>query len=199
MQIPDVQVYTFLQDVQAMYNPEFIIKTDDDVYIRQAVQRPKLSLHMSSSLYINTLLDAQFGHLLPVSISTNSFALPAMCIVIVFVLPGTQMQQGYWFRPPDEICCIPNAATLHVKHAGCLHNSCLVMLLHASHYTLNSTVTACAAPLSQHAQHSHHSMCSIPITSKSLLCQQTITHGICLAAPTAKHWYDPMKLPLQRL
>lgn len=29
-----LKVYTFLQDVQAMYNPEFIIKTDDDVYIR---------------------------------------------------------------------------------------------------------------------------------------------------------------------
>lgn len=30
-----MQVYTFLQDVQAAYNPAFIIKTDDDLYIRQ--------------------------------------------------------------------------------------------------------------------------------------------------------------------
>jgi len=51
-------VYTFLQDVQAMYNPEFIIKTDDDVYIRQAVQQPTLSLSIFSSLYMNSLLDA---------------------------------------------------------------------------------------------------------------------------------------------
>lgn len=55
-----VQVYTFLQDVQAMYNPEFIIKTDDDVYIRQAVhvQKTRLPLTISSLLYINSLLDA---------------------------------------------------------------------------------------------------------------------------------------------
>jgi len=173
-----VQVYTFLQDVQAMYNPEFIIKTDDDVYIRQAVQKTTLSLSMSSSLCINPLLDAQFGHVLSVPISTNSFALPAMCIVFVFVLPGTQMQQGYWFRPPDEICCIPNAASrmLHVKHAGCLHTSCLVMLLHASHYTLNSTVTACAAPLSQHAQHPHHSVHSTPITACTAPPSQHVQH-----------------------
>lgn len=29
-----LKVYTFLQDVQAAYNPAFIIKTDDDLYIR---------------------------------------------------------------------------------------------------------------------------------------------------------------------
>ncbi|KAL0025605.1 hypothetical protein WJX79_007394 [Trebouxia sp. C0005] len=29
-----LKAYMFLQDVQARYNPEFIIKTDDDVYIR---------------------------------------------------------------------------------------------------------------------------------------------------------------------
>jgi len=46
-----VQVYTFLQDVQAMYNPEFIIKTDDDLYIRQAVQKTRLSLSMSTFPY----------------------------------------------------------------------------------------------------------------------------------------------------
>ena len=53
-----MQVYTFLQDVQAMHNPEFIIKTDDDVYIRQAVHKTRLSLSMFSLLYMNSLLDA---------------------------------------------------------------------------------------------------------------------------------------------
>lgn len=29
-----LQVYTFLQDVQAKLNPAYIVKTDDDLYIR---------------------------------------------------------------------------------------------------------------------------------------------------------------------
>ncbi len=159
-----------------MYNPEFIIKTDDDVYIRQAVQKTESSLSMFSLLYTNSLLDAQFGHVLPVPVSTNSFALPAMCIVVAFALPG--MQQAYWFRPPDEICCIPmlrpqcchatcQACWMPSHQLSCDVVACKPLQFEQRSHSMRSTpITACAALPSQHAQHPHHSMRSIPITSK---------------------------------
>ncbi len=99
---------------------------------------------------------------------------------------------GHLMRSAASQCCVPNAATLHVKHAGCLHTSCLVMLLHASHCSLNSAVTACAAPPSQHAQHSHHSMHSTPITACAASPSHpngacSFTNGMSLAAHTVRY------------
>ena len=167
-----------MQDVQAMYNPEFIIKTDDDVYIRQAVQKTRVSLSMSSSLYINTLLfylecrcsrAIGSGHLIR---SAASPMLP--CYLSSMLDPSQQL-------PRIVVACKP------LQFEQWRHSMCSI------------PITACTAPpiTARAASPSHpNGACS---SSSQLPLAGLLQHILYDTVRYSTVWNDPTKLPRQRL